>query len=185
MTAVSPRQQLTKPIAGGVFVLFWIIAIVLWVFAGVALGNAGAWQPFIVDVGIIFASIGIAALSLATKKGLGLAFLFTPLFSTSLGSIPPKLYSYGSATVATLQQVAGAAGIAIFVALYATGLAAAGNLDPEHPSAAEAANGSHLAFLAGGIISLAVILVSIFITRPPVQEGHGEWAPAEAEVEPA
>ncbi|HWU46024.1 MAG TPA: hypothetical protein VN133_04630 [Humibacter sp.] len=76
MTAVSPRQQLTKPIAGGVFVLFWIIAIVLWVFAGVALGNAGAWQPFIVDVGIIFASIGIAALSLATKKGLGLAFLF-------------------------------------------------------------------------------------------------------------
>ena len=109
--------------------------------------------------------------------GLGLAFLFTPLFSTSLGSLPPKLYSYGSATVATLQQVAGAAGIAIFVALYATGLAAAGNLDPEHPSAAEAANGSHLAFVAGGIISLAVILVSVFITKPPVADGHGgEWA---------
>jgi hypothetical protein len=76
MTAISPRQELTKPIAGAVFVLFWIIAIVLWVFAGVALGTAGAWQPFVVDVGIILASIGVAAPFLATKKGLGLAFLF-------------------------------------------------------------------------------------------------------------
>jgi DHA2 family lincomycin resistance protein-like MFS transporter len=117
---------------------------------------------------------------------LGLAFLFTPLFSTSLGSLPPKLYSYGSATVATLQQVAGAAGTAVFVALYATGLAAAGNLDPEHPSAAEAANGSHLAFVAGGIVSLAVVLISAFITRPPMSPGHGgETAAAEAGAEAA
>jgi DHA2 family lincomycin resistance protein-like MFS transporter len=88
--------------------------------------------------------------------------------------------------VATLQQVAGAAGTAVFVALYATGLAAAGNLDPEHPSAAEAANGSHLAFVAGGIISLVVIVIATFITRPPMTEGHGgEWAPAAEESETA
>jgi DHA2 family lincomycin resistance protein-like MFS transporter len=101
---------------------------------------------------------------------LGLAFLFTPLFSTSLGSLPPHLYSHGSATVATLQQVAGAAGTAVFVALYATGIAAAGNLDPQHPSAGEAAGGSHLAFIAGGIISIAVILVAVFIRKPEVPE---------------
>jgi DHA2 family lincomycin resistance protein-like MFS transporter len=152
-------------------------------------------RPLIIP-GAIVVSIAIWTLALAMGEGsswvilfiaytllcLGLAFLFTPLFSTSLGSLPPKLYSYGSATVATLQQVAGAAGTAVFVALYATGLAAAGNVDPEHPLAAEAANGAHLAFIAGGIISLVVILVACFITRPPVSEGHGEWAAAEAEA---
>jgi MFS transporter, DHA2 family, lincomycin resistance protein len=146
------------------------VSVALWIMA-FGLGEGSSWV-------VLFVAYTIMCL--------GLAFLFTPLFSTSLGSIPPKLYSYGSATVATLQQVAGAAGIAVFVALYATGLAAAGNLDPEHPSAAEAANGSHLAFLAGGIISLVVILVSVFITRPPVTEGHGgEWEAATDEAKEA
>jgi DHA2 family lincomycin resistance protein-like MFS transporter len=137
-----------------------VVSIAMWTLA-LGLGEGSSWV-------VLFVAYTILCL--------GLAFLFTPLFSTSLGSLPPKLYSYGSATVATLQQVAGAAGTAIFVALFATGLAAAGNLDPEHPSVAEAANGSHLAFVAGGIVSLAVIVISIFITRPPVTEGHGEWA---------
>jgi DHA2 family lincomycin resistance protein-like MFS transporter len=97
---------------------------------------------------------------------LALAFLFTPAFSASLGSLPPHLYSHGSATIATLQQVAGAAGTAIFVALYATGLAASGNIDPELPTAAAAAGGAHLAFLAGGILSLVVIALALFIRRP-------------------
>lgn len=45
----------------------------------------------------------------------GLSLLFTSLFSASLGSLPPHLYSHGSATLATIQQVAGAAGTAAFV----------------------------------------------------------------------
>jgi DHA2 family lincomycin resistance protein-like MFS transporter len=97
---------------------------------------------------------------------LSLAFLFTPAFSASLGSLPPHLYSHGSATIATLQQVAGAAGTAIFVALYATGLASTGNVDPELPTAAAAAGGAHLAFLAGGILSLVVIALALFIRKP-------------------
>ena len=64
----------------------------------------------------------------------GFAFLFTPLFTTSLSSVKPSLYSHGSAVIGTLQQVAGAAGVALFVALMsarATTLAAngAGPLD--------------------------------------------------------
>jgi DHA2 family lincomycin resistance protein-like MFS transporter len=97
---------------------------------------------------------------------LSLAFLFTPAFSTSLGSLPPQLYSHGSATIATLQQVAGAAGTAVFVALYATGIAASGDIDPELPTAAGAADGAHLAFVAGGILSLVVITLSLFIRKP-------------------
>jgi len=46
---------------------------------------------------------------------LGLAFVFTPLFTSSLASLPARLYSHGSATVSTVQQVAGAAGTALFI----------------------------------------------------------------------
>jgi DHA2 family lincomycin resistance protein-like MFS transporter len=97
---------------------------------------------------------------------LALAFLFTPAFSSSLGSLPPHLYSHGSATVATLQQVAGAVGTAVFVALYATGLAASGNADLALPSAAAAADGAHLAFLTGGALSLVVVALALFIRKP-------------------
>jgi DHA2 family lincomycin resistance protein-like MFS transporter len=142
------------------------VSAALWTFA-LTLGEGSSW---LILLG------GFIVLSL------GLAFLFTPLFSVSLGSLKPQLYSYGSATVATLQQVAGAAGIALFVALYATGLAGAGNLDPEHPSAAEAAAGAHMAFIAGGIISLGVIALTFFIRRLPAEAGgHGEQ-PAEVEA---
>lgn len=130
------------------------LSIAMWILA-FGLGEGSSW---------------LVLLGAHVLLSLGLAFLFTPLFSTSLGSLPPHLYSHGSATVATLQQVAGAAGTAIFVALYATGLAIAGNTDPEAPSAAESASGSHLAFLAGGFISLAVIVITFFIRKPEVPE---------------
>ena len=101
---------------------------------------------------------------------LSLAFLFTPAFSASLGSLSPHLYSHGSATIATLQQVAGAAGTAIFVALYATGVAGVGGADPDLPTAAAAAAGSHLAFLAGAILSLAVIGLALLVRTPAATE---------------
>jgi DHA2 family lincomycin resistance protein-like MFS transporter len=66
--------------------------------------------------------------------------------------------------------VAGAAGTAIFVALYATGVAATGTANPDLPSAAAAADGSHLAFLAGGILSLGVIALALFVRKPAAVE---------------
>lgn len=47
----------------------------------------------------------------------GLALLFTPAFTTALNPLPPTLHSHGSATLATLQQVAGAAGVALLVTI--------------------------------------------------------------------
>jgi drug resistance transporter, EmrB/QacA subfamily len=98
--------------------------------------------------------------------GLGLALLFTPLFSSGLGSLPPHLYSHGSALVSTLQQVAGAAGTAVFVALLAVGMAAAGETDVTIASPEQIVAGIHLAFLAGAITSLALIAVSFLVRRP-------------------
>lgn len=74
MTAITPRQQLGKPLAGGVFVLFWIIAIALWSTA--FLWPTAAWGAFSIDVGILFASVGFAAPFLQSSRGLQLALIW-------------------------------------------------------------------------------------------------------------
>ena len=94
----------------------------------------------------------------------GLAFMFTPLFTSALGSIEPRFYSHGSATVGTVQQVAGAAGTALFITVMtsrATTAAATG-------ASAEvaAAAGIRSAFLVGAILSL-VAIVGAFLVRKP------------------
>jgi DHA2 family lincomycin resistance protein-like MFS transporter len=110
--------------------------------------------------------------------GLSLGLLFTPLFSSGLGSLAPHLYSHGSALVSTLQQVAGAAGTAIFVALLAVGMAAAGETDVTTASPAQIVAGVHLAFLAGAITTLPLIAVSLLVRKPaetsnaPAHGGH-------------
>jgi MFS transporter, DHA2 family, lincomycin resistance protein len=101
---------------------------------------------------------------------LGLGTLFTTLFTVSTSALPPHLYSHGSATLTTLQQVAGAAGTAAFIALLAAGTAAAGGTDAEHSKAAEVMVGVHWAFLAGAIVSLAPIVIAFFVRKPPQPE---------------
>jgi DHA2 family lincomycin resistance protein-like MFS transporter len=105
---------------------------------------------------------------------LGLAFLFTPLFTSALGALPPHLYSYGSATLATIQQVAGAAGTAIFVAFLAIGSGGAaaelGNVAPGAIDTAAIAAGVRLAFLVGAIVSLAAVALAFFVRKPPAPE---------------
>jgi MFS transporter, DHA2 family, lincomycin resistance protein len=95
---------------------------------------------------------------------IGLALLFTPLFTASLGSLPESLYSHGSAIVGTVQQVAGAAGTALLVTILSA--------YQFHPSAlapatvASTAVGVHYAFLTAAIISLFAIPAAFFV-RPP------------------
>lgn len=63
---------------------------------------------------------------------IGLGLLFTPLFTFGLGDLPRNLYPDGSAIMNTLQQVAGAVGTALFVAMSAiitAGLSDAGVAD--------------------------------------------------------
>ncbi|MDN5634155.1 DHA2 family efflux MFS transporter permease subunit [Brevibacterium sandarakinum] len=103
-----------------------------------------------------------------TVMSLGLAASFTPLFSASLGSLEPKLYSHGSAALNTMQQVAGAAGTALLISIYSSALhsgEAAGR------SVAESgAPGAHNAFLLAAIIALVPVVLSFFIKKPEDQE---------------
>jgi len=84
----------------------------------------------------------------------GLALLFTPSFTTGLNPLPPHLYSHGSAILSTLQQVAGAAGTALLVSIFAVVSVASG------PAA-----GMHAAFLTAAAIAVAALVLSLLMRK--------------------
>jgi DHA2 family lincomycin resistance protein-like MFS transporter len=98
---------------------------------------------------------------------IGLALMFTPLFTVSLGSLPPKLYSHGSAIIGTTQQVAGAAGTTLYVAImtWRAGILTQGETD----AATATVGGMQSAFFVGALISLAAVVASFYVRRPPGQ----------------
>jgi DHA2 family lincomycin resistance protein-like MFS transporter len=100
---------------------------------------------------------------------LGLAFLFTPLFTASLGAVKPELYSHGSAILGSTQQLAGAAGVALFIAVMSlqTASRAAAGASPVEALA----GGVRVAFTIGAVISLFAIVTAFFIRKPPDQAG--------------
>ncbi|MET9710520.1 MDR family MFS transporter [Nocardiopsis alba] len=104
----------------------------------------------------------VAALALAGVS-LGVSFMMTPLMTSALGSLGPKLYSHGSAIVGTVQQVAGAIGTALFVSMLAIGSAqaTAGGAD----GVAADADGVSFAFLIGAALSLIAVIGSLFVHR--------------------
>lgn len=104
---------------------------------------------------------------------IGLALIFTPVFTSSMGSVRMELYSHASAVLGSVQQLAGAAGIALFIALMTIRTAAltAEGLDPVEALA----GGIRLAFLVGAVISLFAIVAAFFIRKPEGggMPGHG------------
>lgn len=113
----------------------------------------------------------------------GLALMFTPLFTASLGSLPPRLYSHGSAVVGTVQQVAGAAGTALFVTVMTAQGAA---LTDRGADVVEAtAGGVHGAFVVGAVITLLAIPAAFAVRAPAGGGAHGpvdDGGPGERDV---
>jgi len=91
--------------------------------------------------------------------------------TSALGSLPPHLYPHGSAVVGTVQQVAGAAGTALFVTLMT--LTAASALSDGVDPVAATASGVHVAFLVGALIASAAVVLACFVRKPaePAAEG--------------
>ena len=102
--------------------------------------------------------IGHVAMSLS------FAFIFTPLFTVSLGSLPKRFYSHGSAVVGTVQQVAGAAGTALFVTVFAMQTQVARDAGAGEGAALLA--GSHWSFLGAGAVWTAAVIASFFLRKP-------------------
>ncbi|MFD5215647.1 MDR family MFS transporter [Microbacterium sp. NPDC058345] len=112
-------------------------------------------------------------LVMQTLLSIGLALSFTPLFTASLASLTPRFYSYGSAMIGTIQQVAGAAGIAVMMAAF-TAVAAAGG-GTEEPTAVAAATRTAVAI---GAVIATITIAGAFVIRKP--EDDSEQAPAHA-----
>lgn len=136
----------------------------------------------LVAPGAVVASVALWAMSLLGQDtsialvvaihvvlSIGLALMFTPLLTSALGSLPQHLYSHGSAIVGTVQQVAGAAGTALFITVMTrvSTAEAAGGADPVTATA----EGVHAALLWGGVISAVAIVVALFVRRPPAVVG--------------
>lgn len=95
----------------------------------------------------------------------GLACVFTPLFTVSLSSVRPQLYSHGSAMLGSIQQVAGAAGVALFVAIMSA--VTASGLAGGKAAVAALADGITTAFTFGASLSLLALAAAFFVRRPP------------------
>ena len=156
------------PIVGRLYDRFGPRALLV---PGTLLVGAVLWAMTLVGTDTPFVNILIGHVLISV----GLALVFTPLFTASLSSIEPRLYSHGSALLGSTQQVAGAAGIALFVALMsarAAGLLADGESEVE-----ALAGGIRLAFVTGAIVFLPAIVAAFFVRKPADQPGaHGGHA---------
>jgi DHA2 family lincomycin resistance protein-like MFS transporter len=108
------------------------------------------WQFSMLDAGTAVWWI----VTLHVLLSFGLALLFTPAFTTGLNPLPPHLYSHGSAIMSTSQQVAGAAGTALLVSIFAVVSASSGLVA-----------GMSAAFLTATAIALAAVVLSAMMRK--------------------
>ncbi|WP_084130086.1 MDR family MFS transporter [Demequina sp. NBRC 110055] len=153
---------------------------------GRAYDRIGPRPLLIPGTALVSAALWILALSLTATTpwwvvlaahvvlSLGLALVFTPLFSASLGSLPKKLYSHGSAMVSTLQQVAAAAGTALFVSTMSA--IALTRLDEGATEIVAQAAGIRTAFMVGAILAMGGIVLAMFVQRPEHSDGDAPVA---------
>jgi len=111
---------------------------------------------------------------------LGLAAMFTPVFTLSLGALPQHLYSHGSSFLGTVQQVAAAVGTAVSVTVLASRERTL--LDGGASEAAAYVGGVQWAFGAAALIALSVAaLVWLLPARVPDEETSAEPVGAAAD----
>jgi DHA2 family lincomycin resistance protein-like MFS transporter len=87
----------------------------------------------------------------------GQAFVWVPVFTMSLGSLPSALAPHGSAALNTIQQLGGAAGLAVLIGVFS---ANTGGTDP-----ASIADGAQSAFTVGTAITLVGLVAAFFLPR--------------------
>lgn len=96
---------------------------------------------------------------IAVVLNIGLSLLMTPLMSNALAAVPNEISSHGSAILNTLQQLAGAAGTALFIAVMGIGSA---NSTAGTPTGA-LVDGVHVAFYLGSGIAVLVFVLTLVL----------------------
>jgi len=144
------------PLVGSLFDRFGPRPLVI---PGAFAVSAALW--LLTMLGVDSAIIMIIAVHVLLSAGL--AFMFTPLLTSALGSLRPELYPHGSAIVGTVQQLAGAAGTALFITMMSTTAAARAAVGSSAVDATAA--GVQAAFMCGAVLSLLAIGASFLIRR--------------------
>jgi MFS transporter, DHA2 family, lincomycin resistance protein len=133
------------------------------VVPGAMVVSAALWLMTLLDTeSSLPMVVGIHSLMMA-----GLAVVMTPLMTSSLGSLPSEFYSHGSAIFSTIQQLAGAAGTALFITVMS--YTAASRVADGATAISASQDGIHTAFLYGGVVSLIAVAASFFIRKPQAQ----------------
>ena len=130
---------------------------------GAIIVSAVMWALTLVDQHTSIMALLIGHVAICVGVGL----VFTPLCTASRCSVPMHRYALGCAVLGSVQQVAGAAGVALFVALMS--LEAAGLLAAGQAPQAALAGGVRLAFLCGAVLSLGAVVAACFVRRPAMQ----------------
>jgi DHA2 family lincomycin resistance protein-like MFS transporter len=94
----------------------------------------------------------------------GQAFAWVALFTMTLGSLPSALVSHGSAALNTIQQLGGAAGLAVLIGVLSSN---AGGTD-----AASVADGARVAFTVGTVIAVVAFVIALFLPRHARDSGE-------------
>ncbi|MFC7403875.1 MDR family MFS transporter [Georgenia alba] len=98
-----------------------------------------------------------------TLLTVGLSCMITPLMTSALGSVPVHLYSHASAIQNTLQQVAGAAGTALFVTVMTRTMTA--EISSGQDQALALSTGIQGAFWWGTGFAVLATALSLFVRR--------------------
>lgn len=174
------QQVLGQPayVAGLMLLPGGILSGVLAPFVGMAYDKVGPrvliFPGAVIVTGAMagFSTLGVATpvwlvIALHMLLSIGTAMMMTPLMTTALGAVTPKLYPHASAIVNTLQQVSGAAGTALFITLFTV----AATADSGGSALADLARGVDAAFGVGAVISSAGIVLALFLRKPSAVVG--------------
>ncbi|MFE6878946.1 DHA2 family efflux MFS transporter permease subunit [Streptomyces sp. NPDC057677] len=111
-------------------------------------------------------------LALHVVLSAGMAFVFTPVFTSGLSVLPPHLYPHGSAILGSLQQVAAAAGTALVISIM-TGHAATAAAEGAGATGA-LATGVRWGFGVGAVLGAVAVLIALLVRTPPAPPGSAE-----------
>ena len=115
---------------------------------------------------------------------LSLALVFTPVFTLSLGSVPPQLYSHASSLLGALQQVAGGIGTAVVITVMSS--RAAHLVEQGSTPAAGLVGGMQTAFTVATVLGVLVVVLAVLMpARVPGAGPHGAPVPDLADERPA
>lgn len=102
----------------------------------------------------------------------GISMVMMPAQTTALNQLPRLLYPHGTAIMSTLQQVAGAIGMALFISIMSSGaknyVETTGDMNPVESMIA----GLQSAFIIGFVLAIVALVLGFFVKRTtsPVEE---------------